>query len=409
MPDSSQSSIFKLGLIVNPLAGVGGAVGLKGSDGAATVREALARGAEARAPVRAERALGALQPLRERLQVFCYAGDMGETEARAAGLKVELVGAPAGAQAGEQTTAADTEAAARALVAEGVDLILFVGGDGTARNIVNAVDTTQPVLGVPAGVKMHSGVYAVSPEAAGEIVRMLILGELVTIAEQEVRDIDEDAFRQGIVKAKYYGELSVPEEGHFLQQVKNGGREVEELVLADIAADVIENMDEDTLYIMGPGSTTRAVMEELGLDNTLLGVDLVRDQQLLASDVTGPELEAALEAHSGPVRAVITAIGGQGHIIGRGNQQLTPKVLQRLGREGLWVIATKSKILELEGRPLLVDSHDLALDRALQGYIQVTTGYRDAIMYPVGYRALAASQPTPGLGDKTPGQEGKVQ
>ena len=378
--------MFKLGLIVNPLAGVGGAVGLKGSDGETTVQEALKRGARARAPERAIRALGVLAGFKDRLQIYCYAGDMGETEASDAGFCAERVGEPAAAT----TTAADTETAALALMARGVDLILFAGGDGTARNIVNAVGTRQPVLGVPAGVKMHSGVYAVSPEAAGEIIRMLIEGELVTIVEQEVRDIDEDAFRQGVVKAKYYGELLVPEEGRFLQQVKNGGREVEELVLADIAADLIENMDEETLYIVGPGSTTRALMEEMGLENTLLGVDLVRDQQLLASDVSGPELEAALDSHSGPVKAVITAIGGQGHIIGRGNQQLTPKVLRRLGREGLQVIATKTKILELAGRPLLVDSHDVELDRALEGYVRVTTGYRDSIMYPVGYQAAAS-------------------
>lgn len=379
--------MFKLGLIVNPMAGIGGAVGLKGSDGEATVQEALSRGARPRAPERAGRALGVLVAAQNHLKIYCYAGDMGETVARDLGFAVELVGKPATAS----TSAADTEAAARALRQQGVDLILFVGGDGTARNIVNAIGTLQPVLGVPAGVKMHSGVYAVSPEAAGEIVRMLIRRELVTLSEQEVRDIDEDAFRQGIVKARYYGELLVPEEGRFLQQVKNGGREVEELVLADIAAGIVENMDEKTLYIIGPGSTTRAVMEELHLDNTLLGVDLVRDQQLLASDVTGRQLEAAVDAHAGPVKAIVTAIGGQGHIIGRGNQQLTPKVLRRLGREGLQVVATKTKILELEGRPLLVDSNDVALDCALQGYVRVTTGYRDSIMYPVGYQAPAQS------------------
>ncbi len=379
--------MFKLGLIVNPVAGIGGAAGLKGSDGEATVQEALRRGARPRAPERAGRVLGVLAAARNHLKIYCYAGDMGETVARDLGFAVQLVGNPATAS----TTAADTEAAARALRQQGVDLILFVGGDGTARNIVNAIGAQQPVLGVPAGVKMHSGVYAVSPEAAGEIVRMLIRRELVTLTEQEVRDIDEDAFRQGVVKARYYGELLVPEEGRFLQQVKNGGREVEELVLADIAAGIVENMDDRTLYIIGPGSTTRAVMEELRLDNTLLGVDLVCDQQLLASDVTGQQLEAAVDAHAGPVKAIVTAIGGQGHIIGRGNQQLTPKVLHRLGREGLQVIATKTKILELEGRPLLVDSNDVALDCALQGYVRVTTGYRDSIMYPVGYPASAQS------------------
>jgi len=371
--------MFKLGLIVNPLAGIGGPVGLKGSDGAETVSEAFARGGKKRAPQRARRALELLANYREKLELYCFSGEMGEEEARGAGFEPIVVG-----HCGVETTAADTEAAAQALQQRGVDLILFVGGDGTARDICRAAGAGQPVLGVPSGVKMHSGVYAVSPEAAGEIVKLLIDGQLVSIREQEVRDIDEEAFRQGVVKAKYYGDLLVPEEGRFLQQVKNGGREVEELVLADIAAELIENMEEGTLYVVGPGSTTRAVMEELGLDNTLLGVDLVLNQQVLANDVSGPELEQALEEHSGPMRAILTVIGGQGHLLGRGNQQLTPKVLRRLGKENIDVIATKTKILTLNGRPLLVDSNDPELDKAFEGYIRIITGYRDYIMYPVG-------------------------
>lgn len=374
--------MFKLGLIVNPFAGIGGPVGLKGSDGEATVAEAFARGAEARSPVRARRALEVLLPLKDRLTLYCYPGAMGEQEACDCGFEPVVIGSVRS----EQTTPEDTEAAACALQALGMDLILFVGGDGTARNIFNAVGREQPVLGVPSGVKMHSGVYAVSPQAAGDIVSLLIRGELVNIAEQEVRDIDEEAFREGRVKAKYYGELLVPEEGRFLQQVKNGGREVEELVLADIAAELIEDMDDETLYIVGPGSTTRALMEELGLDNTLLGVDLVQNRQLLAADINGPELEQRLAAHGGPFKIVITAIGGQGHIIGRGNQQLTPAVLRQVGKDNIQVIATKSKILELQGRPLLVDSHDPELDEELSGFTRVITGYRDYIMYPVGHQ-----------------------
>ena len=381
--------MFKLGLIVNPLAGIGGPVGLKGSDGAATVSAALARGAEPRAPERAQRALGQLLPLQNSVQIYCAQGAMGAEVARSAGFEPQLLTAEA--EPVNQTSAADTERVAQQLQALGMDLIVFVGGDGTARNVYNAVGARQPVLGVPAGVKMHSGVYAVSPEAAGEIIGMMVRGELVTVSEQEVRDIDEDAFRQGRVSARYYGEMLVPAEVRYVQQVKSGGQEVEAMVLADIAAEVIENMDPDTLYIIGPGSTTRAVMQELGLENSLLGVDLVRDQQLVGRDLSGPELQAALEAHSGQVRLIITAIGGQGHILGRGNQQLTPRVLRQLGRDNIDVIATKTKILALNGRPLLVDSHDPQLDRELQGYIRVITGYRDAILYPVGHDSLNES------------------
>ena len=383
---------FKLGLIVNPLAGIGGPVGLKGSDGDDIVHNALGRGGEKRASGRASTALRILSgqvhgnlsrkdcDYRDRIELISYPGPMGEESAIAAGFSPKIVGRinP------QSTTSEDTQAAAKLMYDVGVDLLLFVGGDGTARDICRAVGLRQLTLGVPSGVKMHSGVYAISPQAAGDVVRLMIERELVSVCEQEVRDIDEEAFRQGLVKAKYYGELLVPEEGRFIQQVKQGGREVEELVLADIAAELIEQLEPETLYIVGPGTTTLPFMEQLGLESTLLGVDVVQDQQLVAKDIGGPALEALLEQHTKGVKIILTAIGGQGHIIGRGNQQLTPPVLRRVGLANLLVVATKTKIKALQGRPLLVDSNDVELDQALSGYIRVITGYHDSIVYPIG-------------------------
>lgn len=383
--------MFRLGLIVNPMAGIGGSVALKGSDGAEIVAEARQLGAQLRAPDRAARALKTLSAGIESTDVALttYPGPMGEDIARQCGFVPEVIGEidP------QLTTPEDTESAARAMADKGLDMILFVGGDGTARNICNAVPPGQPVLGIPSGVKMHSGVYAITPEMAGELVCKLVRGDLIDIRLQEVRDIDEEAFRQGKVKARYYGELLVPEEGQFMQHVKSGGREVESLVLEDIAATVIEAMEADDLYIIGPGSTTRGLMEELGLENTLLGVDLVKNHELLALDVTAIEIEQAIAevmtkingmaGANGMTKVVITPIGGQGHLLGRGNQQLTPEVIRRVGRDNLIVIATKTKITELNGRPLLVDSNDPVLDRELSGYIPVITGYRDKIFYRI--------------------------
>ncbi len=374
-------SEFKLGLVINPYAGVGGPLAYKGSDGKAA--EALARGAELRAEARCLRCLQALSALLkgrgEGVVVYGFAGAMAEAVATEAGFDFVCVGEPCA----QPSTADDTVAAARALLASTVDLLLFVGGDGTARDIHAAVTERLPVLGVPAGVKMHSGVYAVSPESAAEIVAALVNGQLVDIGAEEVRDIDEEAFRQGVVKARYYGELQVPRLGQFLQHVKSGGREVEELALADIAADFVERMDDDTLYIIGPGTTTRALMDELGLANTLLGIDAICNGELLGSDLDAPALQSLVDGHRGPVVIVVTAIGGQGHILGRGNQQLSPALIRRVGRAGLMVVATKSKIAELGGRPLLVDTNDAALDRELEGYLPVITGYRDSILYRV--------------------------
>nr|WP_320134862.1 ATP-NAD kinase family protein [uncultured Amphritea sp.] len=367
--------MFRLGLIVNPLAGVGGSVALKGSDGDATAQKALSMGAQPKANLRTQQALAALAGLD--IELLTYPGEMGEDCARLAGFEPQVIGSITAGQ----TSAEDTERAAQAMAEQGVDLILFAGGDGTARNICHAIGDSTPVLGVPAGVKIHSGVYAVTPKAAGEVVAMLVRGELVTLADQEVRDIDEAAFREGRVRAKYYGELLVPEEGRFLQHVKHGGREVEELVLDDIAADFAENMQDDVRYIMGSGSTVQALMDNLGLENTLLGVDLIENGELIGQDLTAQQL---LDMTAGfDTKLVITVIGGQGHIIGRGNQQLSPELLRRLGRENIILVATKSKIKALEGRPLIVDSGDLELNHQLAGLIRVVTGYRDAILYRV--------------------------
>ncbi|HTF84973.1 MAG TPA: ATP-NAD kinase family protein [Cellvibrio sp.] len=378
--------MFRLGIIVNPYAGLGGTVGLKGSDGADTVAEALQRGAEPRAMERMSRALQVLLPWREHLHLFCYAGDMGETCAAALDFIYTRVGTPTA----PVTTAFDTCEAARVLMEQGVDLILFAGGDGTARNIADAVGTRQAVLGVPSGVKMHSGVYAITPESAGQIVQLLLEGKLVPIAEQDVKDIDEDAFRAGQVRARLYGTLLVPEAPQFLQQVKHSGAQVDELAQIDVASEVIEQLVDDTLYIIGPGSTTHVLLQQLNLQGSLLGVDLLCNQQLIATDVTAQEIREAINLHTGLVRIIITAIGGQGHIIGRGNQQLTPDILRRVGKENIQVIATREKILALQGRPLLVDSHDPALDKAFAGYLPVITGYRERIMYPVGFPDQAA-------------------
>jgi predicted polyphosphate/ATP-dependent NAD kinase len=373
--------VFRLGLIVNPLAGIGGSVALKGSDGKEIVAEARLRGAELRAPQRALRALAVVFEglSANSLSITTYPGPMGEDMVSLSGFVPEVIGGidP------QSTTSADTERAAREMAAMGLDLIIFVGGDGTARNICDVIPKGQPVLGIPAGVKMHSGVYAITPEMAGELICQLARGELVDIRSQEVRDIDEVAFREGRVQARYYGNLLVPEEGQFMQHVKSGGREVESLVLEDIAATLIENMEDDCLYIIGPGSTTRGLMDALGLENTLLGVDLIKNQQLLALDVTAAEIEQAITEVAGRARIVITPIGGQGHLLGRGNQQLSPSVIRQVGKENFIVVATKTKIAELNGRPLLVDSNDPALDRKLSGYIPVITGYRDQILYPI--------------------------
>ena len=370
---------FKLGLIVNPVAGLGGTVALKGSDGEDTAAKAIALGAEPKSNSRTKAALEVLVPHQSNITIYTVNDEMGEQTAKALGFNTQVV-----YQSNSPTTSDDTEAAARLLQQQGVDLILFAGGDGTARNICHAVEDSVPVLGIPAGCKIHSGVYAITPKAAGRVVEMLVKGELVTLSDADVMDIDEVAFRQGTVKAKRYGEMQVPSEVRYVQAVKNGGKETDELVLADIAAYVVSEMDADILYVMGSGSTVGAVMEEMGLENTLLGVDLVEDQALVGQDLTAQQLlELTKERET---KLVITLIGGQGHIFGRGNQQLSPALIKVIGRDNIIVVATKTKLQALNGRPLICDTGDSKLDDELSGYIRVTSGFNDHIMYAVGHQ-----------------------
>ncbi len=373
---------FKLGFLVNPIAGIGGSVALKGSDGEGIAEQALALGATAKSNFRAQQALEVLLHYQERIQVLTVSADMGETTAKSLGFDTQVI-----YQANEPTSAIDTENAVQALINEGIDILLFAGGDGTARNVCSQVGDSFPVLGIPAGCKIHSGVYAVTPKAAGRVIEKMVTNELVTLSDADVMDIDESLFRDGVVKAKRYGEMSVPCELQYVQAVKSGGKESDELVLQDIAADVINHMEEQ-LYIIGSGSTTAFLMEELGLANTLLGVDVIQEQDLIATDITEPQLWQMLEQYDDqqgeqPAKLVITLIGGQGHIFGRGNQQLSPRIIQRIGKDNIIVIATKTKLAELNQRPLIADTGDQVLDQALSGLIKITTGYNDQVLYPV--------------------------
>lgn len=373
---------LRLGLVINPLAGVGGPSALKGSDGADIVAEAKRRGADPRAGERARRCLSALSERRQQISILTWEGAMGADVARAAGFEPEVLGMARAAT----STAEDTRAAVAALAAAGVDLLLFAGGDGTARDVCSALPGPLPTLGIPAGVKMHSGVYAVTPEAAAEVIRLLQDGALVGLVTGEVRDIDEAELRAGRVNSRWFGELEVPAAPRWVQHTKIGGRESEPLVLEEIAADIAERMatgPADDLWVIGPGSTTAAVMAHLGCPNTLLGVDLVTG----GGEVLAADLDArGLLEHTRGKRPwiLITFIGGQGHLLGRGNQQLTPELIRRAGRQQLVVIATRSKLAALEGRSLIVDSGDPDLDRQLAGYLPVITGFEEQVLYPVG-------------------------
>lgn len=367
----------KLGFIVNPIAGIGGRVGLKGSDGAKILRKALELGAEKTAPTRAVEALKRIAVIKYQIELITYPHEMGEDEARECGFKPTVIGSIKSGR----TTPEDTVKAAREMLELGVDLIIFAGGDGTARDIYEAVDGKVPVLGIPAGVKIHSGVYAVNPASAGELATRFLLGESTSIRESEVMDIDEEAFREDRVSAKLYGYLMVPYVETLVQNSKEASRAQEEVSLLAIASDVVENMQDDYTYLVGPGTTTRPIFEELGLEKTLLGVDVVHKGRLVASDVNESQILELIRRKKAKI--IVTVIGGQGFVFGRGNQQISPKVIQEVGRENIEIVATPDKLASLQGKPLLVDTGDPEVDEVLSGYHKVITGYKRRVVYMV--------------------------
>jgi predicted polyphosphate/ATP-dependent NAD kinase len=368
-----------IGLIVNPIAGLGGSVGLKGTDRPDLASRARALGAEPRSPSRAvETLLGIASSIAGRVELLAAPHEMGEDETRQSGLEPTVVGAnPCGA-----TSAKDTRRAAHEMLAAGIDLLVFAGGDGTARDIYDAVADRVPVLGIPTGVKIHSAAFARHPRAAADLIVRFLSGQLVRCREAEVMDIDEDAVRAGRVSARLYGYVRVPDEPRLVQGLKASSVAGEDVTLASIAADVVERMEKDWLYILGPGTTTRAVTNRLGVSKTLLGVDVVRNGDIVAADVNEQALLRLLAEYT-QAKVVVTPIGGQGYLFGRGNQQISPAVLERLGRDNVIIIATSAKLASLGGGAFLVDTGDRHVDGMLAGFVRVVTGYKTEAVYPV--------------------------
>ncbi|WEF21407.1 ATP-NAD kinase family protein [Microbacterium maritypicum] len=387
-----------IGLVVNPVAGVGGPAGLAGSDGADVQRLALARGARSRVQERAVLALTTLAERHPGLVVATAAGAMGADAVRAAGLVPRVVAPALGVERSE-TEAGDTSRAVAALAADGVDLILVVGGDGTLRDAVAGLDVAEnpsgagtdvgrhadmrmpAVLGVPAGVKMYSPVFAVSPRAAGAIAADWIdLGGLPT-DEREVLDIDEAAMRRARVDPTLYGMLRVPYRSGRTQARKAPTPVTEAAAVEAAARGAVARMLPGIRYLLGPGGTTAEIARQLGVEGSPLGVDVVLDGTVVVCGASEQELLAAID--QGPAQAVVTVIGGQGFLLGRGNQQLSAAVLRALGDDPLLVVAPEQKLIDLHGRPLLVDTGDPELDARLAGHVRIVTGAGTSSLYAV--------------------------
>ena len=358
-----------VGFIVNPVAGMGGAVGLKGTDGKEILNQAIALGAKPIASQRAETFLTGLIPSKKSLNLIVGVGDMGQNQAEKCGFTCKVVG-----ETKKETTSEDTQTIAKAIVEAGVDLLVYCGGDGTTRDILKSVGLHVPVLGVPTGVKMHSAVFAVSPQAAARVSVTYLWGGL-PLREAEVMDVDEAEFRQGHLSAELYGYLLSPFEPHLIQGNKMASPMTENEVenQAAIAIYVIEEMKTEIIYIIGPGTTTRTIGDLLDQKKTLLGVDLFQEKKIVAKDVNEKQILQTINGKA--TKIIVTPIGGQGFIFGRGNQQISSKVIRQVGLDNIVVVATKSKLDRLES--LRVDTGDPELDEHFRARgIRVIVDYK---------------------------------
>ncbi len=383
----------RLGLIVNPIAGIGGRVGLKGSDSLDIQKRARMLGAVPLAGERAASALELLLPLSKNIELLVPPYEMGETVARRCGFSPQVIqtsGLPnksitpfrtGRGEGGEETTPEDTRRSARIMREAEVDLILFSGGDGTARDIYTAIGNDFPVLGIPAGVKIQSAVFTITPRNAGELAAEFLQGKGVRLQEAEVVDLDEDAYRLGQIVTHLYGYLKIPYRREIVQNQKVPTPPSTAVQMQGIAVDVIDQMKPGLAYILGPGTTTRAIATRLGFPKTLVGVDVYTRAGVVALDVNESCLLELLETRLAKI--IVTPIGGQGFLFGRGNQQIGPRVLQKVGRGNILVISLSEKLIALKGEPFLVDTGDPTVDEMLAGYLPVITGYREKVVYRV--------------------------
>ena len=371
----------RIGVLVNPDAGLGGKLGFKGSDGRA--EEARLSGAKDRAGPRINETMDYISKMIQSkkcldFDLFICGGKMGFDwiqEIPFSNMKV--IGDWQG-----KTSAEDTSLAVELLLDENVDLILYAGGDGTTRDIIEKLDLLDsselPLIGVPSGVKMYSGCFAEDTQAAAEVLAAWINGELGS-STTEVLDMDEDSYRMGEWKIDMFGQATTPASPLWIQGSKHQIQAIgEDEVLESLSEHILElYLKDDYLIVWGAGGSLNKIAKLCGLSTTLLGIDITKGNELIGTDLSEKELISILEDYSDEkIVLLLSPMGGQGFLIGRGNLQLSPDVLRKIGIENIMGVATPAKLLSISR--IRIDTGDISLDKEIREkkYIKMIQGYR---------------------------------
>ena len=381
----------RIGIIVNPDAGLGGRLALKGSDGMAEI--ARAKGAEDRAGPRMYEAFEHLFSIIELSLVpwdnvhwLLPKGRMGDSwipeKMKINGKWTNISDTP------NATTAEDTINVVNSMIEQNVEIILYAGGDGTTRDIIGALENidsaSTPILGIPAGVKMHSGSFAASPRAAAEAFAAWFSGDLL-IAQTEVMDLDETLYREGEWVVKMYAEAMSPGSPRWMQGSKQRIERVSEVEILESLGDHLRETIEDDpelLVIWGSGGTLRTLGESIGFTITVLGIDVTLGNENIGTDLDENQLINTINEHKDRFKdnartlTLLSPMGGQGFLIGRGNLQLSPTVIRSIGIENILAIVTPAKLATLN--TLRIDTGDINLDQQFQEkkYMKALQGYR---------------------------------
>lgn len=366
----------KIGFIINPIAGMGGKVALKGTDGEQTLLSAIKNGAVAESHIKAKRALERLADIKNEITILTASGSMGENLCKSLGMSYEVVYK----LKYSKTTYTDTEEAAKKIKESGAKIIIFAGGDGTARNIYNAVKNHIPVIGIPAGVKIQSAVFSQNPEYAGDLVYEFVKNANIKYREMEVIDLNEEDYKNRHISSTLYGYMKVPYFPKYIQNMKQSGFNTDESKSNSVADYVIKNMNDDFYYIIGSGSTAKIIMEKLNLRYELLGIDVIYQKKVVINDATENQLFRIISEKK--VKIIVSPIGGQGYIFGRGNHQISDRIIMSAGKDSIIVVATDVKLLSIKDSRLKVDCENPGTNEYLKGYYNVVTGFGRFISMP---------------------------